>query len=306
MTETEAQSQKVVFTSYAAEDFVQGGLIDDVDVAIKDIVFTLDAPPEYHSPDPVFGVRAWLSMLENPDEVVEQWWSCGTRKAHHPCTPEGELVNEGPYLTGGQLMRNSNFHEFEKSMQHEGFPKALADTGDLRHMIGVEIHVQRKTIKREGLAGAPRDDGRAPQTLICTKLIHMPGEKRVAKSKPAASAVAARPAAAASAARPRTAATATAAAPTAPPATAAPVAPPATPAEFNASVVAVEILSNMLEANPAGISLAAAKLAANTELVHTYQTSLLNRNKVVALLFAPAWLEEQGVRIEGEALVLAV
>lgn len=297
------ESQSVVFTSFAAEDFVQGGLIDDVDVRIKDIVFTLEAPPDYHSREPVFGVKAWFSLLDNPEEVAEQWWSCGTRKSHHPCTPEGELVSEGHLLTGGTLMRNSNFHEFEKSLESSGFPKERSATGDLRHLIDTEIHVQRKTIKREGLAGAPREDGRAPQVLLVTKLLRMPGEKRVAKAKPAATSAAAaasHPAAAAPA-RPRSAAPAAGPLPPAP--AAAHAAAPAT--GFDAALVAVEILSNLLEANPDGISLAAAKLAVNTDLVHTYKTSLIQRNKVVALLFSPEWLDEQGVKIEGETLVLA-
>lgn len=301
------EAQPIVFTSFAPEDFVQGGLIDDVDISIKDAVWTLETPPDYHSRDPVFGVKMWLSMVEDPDQVVDQWWSCGTLKAQRPCTPEGEEAAEGPLLTGGSLMRNSNFHELMKSMIEAGVPVALAKSGDLRKLIGIEVHVQRKTIKREGLEGAPREGGRTPQVLLVTKLLRMPGEKRAPKAKPAAAAGAAasRPAAAA-ATRARTAAPA-AVATSAPISTEAAIASAAgsPAAQFDAATVAVEILSNMLESNPGGISLAAAKLAVNTELVHTYKTSLLQRNKVVALLFSPGWLAGQGVKIEEETLVLA-
>ncbi len=247
----------------------------------------------------MFGVKSFLSMLAEPGDIVEQWWSCGTRKNHHPCTPEGERVSEGPLLAGGTLMRNSNFHEFMKSLEGCGLPESIGESGDMRQLVGIEMHVNRKTIKREGLAGAPREDGRAPQTLLCTKILHRPGEKRMERAKPAS------PAAAASkpAAAPKPAAKPRAAAPETP--SAAPSAPAA--AAFDAPAVALQVLSNLFEANPQGISLAAARLAANTELVHQYQASLLNRNKVTTLLFEnPDWLGGQGVRIEGETLVLAV
>jgi len=210
------------------------------------------------------------------------------------------------------MMRGSNFHHFITALEALQFPKQLTRTGDLRALITTEVHLERKPISREGLRNAPRADGRASgsDVLLPTKLMHIPGDKRVAKAKPVPAATAARTAAA-PAARARTAAAARPAAAAAAPATPAAVegataAAVSAPAAFDSSEIAMQVLSNILEGKPEGIPLAEAKLAANRELINVYNANLIQRNKVVGLLFNPDWLAAQGVAVEGETLVLAV
>lgn len=292
-------AENLQFVSFCGDDFVQGGLIDNVDVVIKDIVFTKDLPSEeYRSAVPVFFAKAYLGMLDDPNVVIDQSWSCGALKDHQPVDDEGNEADEGHRLIGSAMMKGSNFHHFVQSMELNGLSKELTRSGDLRSLIGAEMHVERKTIKREGLAGAVREDGRAAgQVLLCTKMLHAPGEKRVTKARPAArTAAAARTSAAAAA----PAAPAAAPAPITPPAP--PTPPPPPPPPFDAETVAIQVLSDILTPRPDGISMAEAKLEANRELINTHKTNLIQRNKVVGLLFNPDWLAAQGITLDGDQL----
>ena len=305
--------QQQQFVSFCGDDFIQGGLFDNVDVSIRDIVFTEALPsPEYHSEFPVYFAHAYLDTMTETSEMLEGWWSCGGLKDHQIVDDEGNPAAEGHRVMGSSMMRGSNFHHFITALEALQFPKQLTRTGDLRALITTEVHLERKPISREGLRNAPRADGRASgsDVLLPTKLMHIPGDKRVAKAKPVPAATAARTAAA-PAARARTAAAARPAAAAAAPATPAAVegataAAVSAPAAFDSSEIAMQVLSNILEGKPEGIPLAEAKLAANRELINVYNANLIQRNKVVGLLFNPDWLAAQGVAVEGETLVLAV
>jgi len=312
-----ADEPKVVFTSFDPADAVRGGLITDVDVLIKDLLWTMDAPPDYHSREPSYFLKGYLTLIEDPNVVEEVWWSAGTCKAHTPCGELGEPQNEGYRLTGGPMIQGSNALLFIKSLQSCGIDAAPGShriaSGDLRQLIGIEMHVIRKVIEREGLQRAPREDGRTQAgVVLCQKIIRIPGEKRAAKTKPAAAAsaaaAAAKPAAAsaaaataaiAAAAKP---AAASAAAPSAaaPSAAAAPVAK-AGDTESMASVV----LADMMLGKPDGLTASDARIQANRILFSIHKLGLTDRERVIAVMLDPAWLETQGVLLEGETLVLA-
>lgn len=294
-----ADEPKVVFTSFDPADAVRGGLITDVDVLIKDLLWTMDAPPDYHSREPSYFLKGYLTLIEDPNVVEEVWWSAGTCKAHTPCGELGEPQNEGYRLTGGPMIQGSNALLFIKSLQSCGIDAAPGShriaSGDLRQLIGIEMHVIRKVIEREGLQRAPREDGRTQAgVVLCQKIIRIPGEKRAAKTKPAAAASAAAAAAkpaAASAAALSAAALSTAAAPVA----------KAGDTESMASVV----LADMMLGKPDGLTASDARIQANRILFSIHKLGLTDRERVIAVMLDPAWLETQGVLLEGETLVLA-
>jgi len=294
-----ADEPKVVFTSFDPADAVRGGLITDVDVLIKDLLWTMDAPPDYHSREPSYFLKGYLTPIEDPNVVEEVWWSAGTCKAHTPCGELGEPQNEGYRLTGGPMIQGSNALLFIKSLQSCGIDAAPGShriaSGDLRQLIGIEMHVIRKVIEREGLQRAPREDGRTQAgVVLCQKIIRIPGEKRAAKTKPAAAASAAAAAAkpaAASAAALSAAALSTAAAPVA----------KAGDTESMASVV----LADMMLGKPDGLTASDARIQANRILFSIHKLGLTDRERVIAVMLDPAWLETQGVLLEGETLVLA-
>lgn len=284
------EREKVVFTSLDPSDAVRGGLISDVDVRVKDIVWTLECPEGYSSREPTFFIKGYLELIAETNVFEEVWWSCGTRKNHTPCDEEGNPTDEGYRLTGGPLMQGSNAIELLDSLKKCGFPVAKLKACNLKEVVDLEMHVIRKVIEREGLQRAPREDGRTPAgVVICQKIIRVPGEKRAAKPKPAAAA------AATSAARPaaRTAAAAK-------PAAAAPPAAATTDTESLAGIV----LADLMNAKPEGLLVSDAKIQANRALFSAHKLSLVDRTKVIELMLDPIWLESQGVLLEGETLVL--
>jgi hypothetical protein len=293
------EKEKVVFTSFDPADAVRGGLMSDVDVLVKDILWTLEPPPDYHSREPSYFLKGYLALIGEPDVVEEVWWSAGTCKAHTPCNDQGEPLNEGYRLTGGPMIQGSNALLFIKSLKDCGIDASPGShriaSGDLKQLVGLEMHVIRKVIQREGLQQAPREDGRTPPgVVLCQKIIRVPGEKRAAKPKPAAAAAAgtaARPAAAAAAAaRPAAAAKATAA---------------EAPAEVDIESLARTVLAGMMTGKPEGMLVSAARVQANRTLYSEHKLSLADRVKVIEIMLDPAWLETQGVLLEGETLVLA-
>lgn len=270
---------KVVFTSLDPADAVRGGLISDVDVMVKDILWTMETPEGYHSREPNYFIKGWLTLIEDPNVVEEVWWSAGSKKGHTPCDDQGEPLDEGYRLTGGPLIQGSNAVMFLDSLKSCGFPSDKLKSANLKELVGTEMHVIRKVVEREGLQRAPREDGRtAAGTVVCQKLIRVPGEKRAAKPKPAA---AARPAAA----------------------TAKPAAKAGTTVDHAelAGLAMAEMLSTATNGN---LLVSDAKVQANRFLFQKHQLSLEDRNKTITIMLDPVWLEGQGVLLEGESLVL--
>jgi hypothetical protein len=303
---------KVVFTSLDPADAVRGGLISDVDVMVKDIVWTKETPVGYTSREPNYFIKGYLELIEDPNVVEEVWWSAGSMKAHTPCDDNGEPVEESYRLTGGPLMQGSNAVTFLDSLKACGFPTDKLKSANLKELVGLEMHVIRKVIEREGLQRAPRDDGRSPAgTVVCQKIIRVPGEKRAAKAKPAAASAAAqaaaasKPAAAVKPAAATTAATTTATAAT----TAKPAGTPAVSTAVSTAVnieeLAALVLTGMMPTNGDVLPVADARLQANRILFSQHKLGLSDRNKVIETMLDPAWLEGQGVLVEGETLVLA-
>jgi hypothetical protein len=288
---------KVVFTSFDPADAIRGGLISDVDVLIKELVWTVEGPTDYHSREPNYFLKGYLSLIEDPNVVEEVWWSAGTRKSHTPCNDEGEPLDEGYRLTGGPMIQGSNAVMFMDSLKKCGIDASPGShrmaSGNLKQLIGIEMHVIRKVIEREGLQRAPREDGRTPAgVVICQKIIRVPGEKRAVKAKPAAAASAARPAAAAaSTAKPA--------------AVSKPAGAQAVSTAVNVEELAALVLTGMMPTNGDALPLAEAKLQANRTLYSQHKVSLADRAKVIETMLDPAWLESQGVLVEGETLVLA-
>jgi hypothetical protein len=290
----------VVFTSFDPADAVRGGLISDVDVQIKELVWTLEAPPDYHSREPNYFLKGYLALIEDLNVVEEVWWSAGGKKGHTPCDDAGTPAKEGYRLTGGPMIQGSNAYFFMDSLKKCGIDAAPGShrmaSGTLKQLLDVEMHVIRKVIQREGLQNAPKEDGRtAPGVVLCQKIIRVPGEKRVeraGRAKPAAAAHAAAAAAPAAARKPDKA-------------PAAPASPnpihPALDAEELAGIVLADLMGGATD----GLLVSDVKVQANRTLFSAHKLSLADRAKVIETMLDPVWLETQGVLLEGETLVLA-
>jgi hypothetical protein len=168
--------------SCSPKDFVQGGLISDIDVLVEDIRFTLNGPPNYGVPDRIFAKAQFKNLSSEEGESMEQWWACGSS---NDFTPTDDEMDVNPVSGKSHFTKGSNWHVFLDSLERCGFPVAKLETVGIASIKGAKMHIVRTTVKREGLSST-RDDGREQSTVVCSKLISISGEKAVRVPKVAA------------------------------------------------------------------------------------------------------------------------
>ena len=245
------------------EDFVAGGLINDVDVEVESAEFTTEGPPNY-TVDALF-FKASLKTLAD-GQIVDQWWSCGA-KAKDDFTPSDDgrfLLPTGP--SGAKaLVKGSNFHVFVESLVGKGFTGPGRVCGDAATYKGIQMHLVQQVLKdRPGMTQSR--EGRTNQVLVCERIIKLPGEKAKRAATPAAKAA---PAAGAKSA---------------------PAPEPATTGTDNGdlSELAASTLQSVLAANEGTL----AKKAVRAQVFRAMQASKTDeRNEVLKLISDQSWLE---------------
>jgi len=194
------------FIGLAKKDFVQGGLINDVDVIIKSIQYV---GWDYQGAvaDNVLAVMMELGTLDEKGKenaevaVVQQYWSCGPKESEVIISQDGYKLMPGSKTA---LTIGSNFYLFLSSLWGLGMPDDFLADGSLSHLQNLKFHcIRTAPPKREGLVSTrARDDGRDNQILIANKIISAPwarGQGRTQAIRPPAQAANAAPAAAAAA-----------------------------------------------------------------------------------------------------------
>src|SRR5574342_1393115 len=121
------------------DDFVQGGLISDVDVEFKSFRFCLW---DYTGPipEPQLAVRGEMAPLDAPDEEVEQYWSAGSTAEFVP-SEDGKTVN--PTHDGAQMKRSSNWAMLLTSLKNCGVDTKVLGPGDISVLDGLQAHIVR-------------------------------------------------------------------------------------------------------------------------------------------------------------------
>lgn len=150
-------------------DAVQGGLLDDADVVIREARFTL-----WNYNGAAKDTTALRVSMEDADgKQHEQYYSAGDPERFVPSDDGRKL-----YLTGTATALNasSNVVQFLKSLIDAGFP-AAGLTDDIGAIDGLKAHVNRVTQQKRSFQGAAPDNGRERTILLVTKVIAMPGEK---------------------------------------------------------------------------------------------------------------------------------
>lgn len=167
--------------SFAPKDFVAGGLIGDIDVEIESACFTDEPPPEYG--ESALFLRADLKDLAT-GEVYTQYWSAG-KKALDSFNISADGYRAIPKSGEARFIRGSKFHTFVQSLVDAGFPEGKCNS--LSNLLRLQMHVIQKADEaRPGMRQREEDRDRPRTTLICERILKMPGEK----SKPAAKKVA--------------------------------------------------------------------------------------------------------------------
>lgn len=175
------------YASFAAKDTREAGsLPSDFDATITSAQFTKEAPDGYNAEgNPIFGVIKFLQDGDGAEEerTVVQSYSLGA-KAGDEFTISDDgfgLIPSDDSVTSTR--KGSKFDLWKCSLENEGVPQTITETGDLSKFVGVKGHWRRvDDAKLLGKAREFGDDKKSkskfpPQTLVCVKLINLPGEK---------------------------------------------------------------------------------------------------------------------------------
>jgi hypothetical protein len=178
-TQTEAPKR----LSMNPATFVQGGLMNDVDVEVTAARWMM-----FDYGGTSAEVPALEFTLKNLDDESEetQNWSAGAAKDFEP-SDDGEYLTAVGAATG--LRKSCNAAHLLESLRSCSYDAAKLDA-PASAFVGLRMHVVRKPApEREDMEGREKKEGgRKPTILVCTKIIRTPWEAKGGKGKTATAA----------------------------------------------------------------------------------------------------------------------
>lgn len=185
-------SPAFVRVSLNAANFSQGGLVDDVDVLVKDVRWCFyDYQGKSDTDALVLGMELEEMSVgaDGKRAVHEQYFSAGDKEFFRPSEQAKDGVADGGYLVPiqdrKQLNQNTNAAIFLASLQACQFPvDRLENMSITEALVGAVIHINRVAQpKRQGLIkrtrGGEQGDGgkeRESTVVVCTKVVALPGQ----------------------------------------------------------------------------------------------------------------------------------
>src|SRR3989304_2754177 len=128
------------------DDFVTGGLIDDLDAAWKNVKFEMFA---YGKQGGVQAPCLGVDLVESDGDITRQYWSAGNATDWKPSDDGLTLV---PIGTAQNLRQSTNLFILIKSLLDAGFPAAKLKDGSATAFEGLRAHmVRQKAPERTGL-----------------------------------------------------------------------------------------------------------------------------------------------------------
>lgn len=151
------------------DDFVQGGLVDDVDAVIKTARFV---KWDYQGKtDPVLGLH--LNFASKDGEEYDQYYSAGDLKRFAP-SDDGKCAI--PVGDAQALTISSNACQFLISVANAGFAKNKLGE-DLSVLDGLGCHLRRVAqAERKGLKTEKKEGDRDKTILVVSEILWLPGE----------------------------------------------------------------------------------------------------------------------------------
>jgi len=187
--------------SLATKDFVQGGLLNDVDVHVKEASFcvydyggkatSMKAPP--------LALKLVMTIVDDDTEHIE-YITAGSSDDFMP-NPEdaGETIVANGSATN--LRKGSNLFLFNESLEQAGFPQAKLVEGKASNYAQMKFHLDRRAApKRQGITQVQKEGDFEKTYIACGALISTAWDKSGQKRAKAPAAAA--PKAAAKAAEP--------------------------------------------------------------------------------------------------------
>lgn len=161
-------------------DFVQGGLLNDVDVEIVSARFVAwDYDGTLPSPD-VLAVKLDLKVIDT-DEEHSDYISCGKIADFAPNGDDDGATLE-PQGSKSKLSKNSNWWLFLMSAVEVGLDPTPLNAGNISVLDGMKFHLVRKAApKREGLTITKKQEGRESQYVAVGSIISVPWDAKAGK-----------------------------------------------------------------------------------------------------------------------------
>ena len=177
-------SQK--YASWASKDTRDtSSLPSDFDAAVADAKFTKEPPDNYPAEgNPIFAVITYRreDNVSEEEKTLPVYYNLGGKAGDEfDISDDGVgLIPKGDEYSA--IRKGSKFDLWKCSLENEGVSAAITEAGDLSKLVGLRGHWRRvEDAKLLGKAREFGDDKRKskfpPQTLVCVKLLGMPGEK---------------------------------------------------------------------------------------------------------------------------------
>jgi len=159
------------FMSFNPDTFTSGGLIDDMDVDITDV---LCVDWDYNGNAPL-GPALAIEFTDPNGATHTQYYSAG-KAEDWKASEDGEHFEPVSGKTG--LNMTTNLGMFINSLVTAGFPKEWL-TDSLKVLIGTKCHVLQQVTERKGLIRTGPNATRPTSVLLVSKIIQLPGGEEV-------------------------------------------------------------------------------------------------------------------------------
>jgi len=173
-------SQK--YASMSARDTRENStLFDNIAAVITNFQFTKEAPDNYEAAgSPIFGVLYITGDGDGAEDERKhtQSYSLGA-KAGEEFTISADGYGLIPIDDSvASLRKGSKFDTLKCSFENEGVPSTIFENGDMSKLIGLRAQFKRVNDPERnfGDAGKAKTSKFKPQTLICVKVLGLPGE----------------------------------------------------------------------------------------------------------------------------------
>jgi hypothetical protein len=164
--------------SFNPDDFITGGLLDDVDVTFKNVKCEMFDYGGKSAAAPAVGIDLVTGAETDGEAPYRQHWTVGSAENWEPA-PDGKSMV--PIGKDPGFRKGSNIHLMLMSLKDAGFPMERLTDGNITTLEGLVAHVVRKPApKRPNLNKRERTDadGKAyeDKILLIESIVSLPWE----------------------------------------------------------------------------------------------------------------------------------
>lgn len=133
------------------KNFITGGLLDDVDVTLKNVKFEMFDYAGTSDPAPALGIDLVTGDEEQGEKPYRNHWSVGGADMWAPSEDGMEVVPIGKDLFP---RKSSNLFFLVTTLLEAGVPESVLESGRVDFLEGLKVHIVRK--EPPGKSGQPK------------------------------------------------------------------------------------------------------------------------------------------------------